>query len=639
MGQIVILSELLVNKIAAGEVVERPASIVKELMENSLDAGATQISLEVEDGGKKLIRVIDNGCGMDAQDLKLAFTPHATSKISSAEDLFAIATLGFRGEALASIASVAQVEVVSRTAQAIEGSLLAVSGGQFGAVKPAASAVGTAISVQNLFFNTPARRKFLRTTNTELGHITEQFNRIALSHTQVHLSLSHNGRTLYGLPAGQSLRERIGVLFSAELAAELISIQRKDRAVEITGLVAPPRCSRSAAQWQYIFLNRRCIRDRFVSHAIRESFRGMLEANRQPIVFLFLQLPPQQVDVNVHPAKAEVRFADSNMIHSQVLAAIRDQLLQSDLSVPLPADSLRGLSRGPFVADTLPQRGDIHQQQNRVRQAMADFFKSADPPAVRGGQSAYPSAAGGGQSHYPTVAGGGQSAGPQISYPGAVDDRGAGFKPSASAAAEPDYPVKPSESSPAPTGPFMQIHNAYLVCQSDDGLLIIDQHALHERILYENLSQQLSRGPLASQRCLIPEVVDVTPEQMAVIDSQKQVFTQLGIAVEPFGPSSVAVQAFPVLLGKISPADFVAQLLDLLLANSGRVSREQMIHQVLDMTACKAAVKAGDPLNEAEIKNLLAQREIVERSSNCPHGRPTTIKLTLPELEKKFKRT
>jgi len=616
MAQIVILSEHLVNKIAAGEVVERPASIVKELMENSLDAAATHITLEVEDGGKKLIRVIDNGSGMDAEDLKLAFTPHATSKISCVEDLFAIATLGFRGEALASIASVAQVEVVSRPEKAIEGNRLEISGGRFVSVMPAASPVGTAITVQNLFFNTPARRKFLRTTNTELGHITEQFNRMALSHNRVHLCLSHNGRKLYELPAGQSLRERIGVLFSAELAAELITIQRKDRAVEITGLVAPPQYSRSAAQWQYIFLNGRCIRDRFISHAIRESFRGMLQANRQPIVFLFLQLPPQHVDVNVHPAKAEVRFADSNMIHSQVLAAIRDRLLKSDLAVPLPGDSLHDLSRSTSADGGPPPReNNIDEQQNRIRHAMADFFKTVSPPAARSRETSYPT----------------------INYPRVAAAGAAGFEHPAPAA--PDKAAEPPQVPLNKPGQFMQIHNAYLVCQSDDGLLIIDQHALHERILYEKLSQQLSQGPLASQRCLIPEVVDVTPEQMAVIESEKQVFTQLGIVVESFGPSSVAVHAFPILLDKVSLADFVAQLLNLLLAQSGRISREEMIHHVLDMTACKAAVKAGDPLNDAEIQNLLAQREIVERSSNCPHGRPTTIKLTIAELEKKFKRT
>ncbi|KPK76622.1 MAG: hypothetical protein AMJ79_05950, partial [Phycisphaerae bacterium SM23_30] len=326
MAKIIRLPQHLINKIAAGEVVERPASVLKELLENSLDAGALRIAVEVEDGGKKLIRVSDDGAGMTADDLELAVAPHATSKITTEDDLYAIGTFGFRGEALPSIASVSQMEIVSRCHDTIEGAKLEISGSKLRPVAPAAAAAGSVVSVSNLFFNTPARRKFLRTTNTEMGHLTEQFTRIALAHTEVHLSLTHNGRNVYELPAGQSLRERIAILFSSELADNLLPIRRQDRGIEVTGVIAPPRQSRSGSQWQYIFLNGRHIRDRFISHAIREAYRGLLEINRQPIAFIFLQLEPHRVDVNVHPAKTEVRFADSNAIHSQVLAAIRDRL-------------------------------------------------------------------------------------------------------------------------------------------------------------------------------------------------------------------------------------------------------------------------------------------------------------------------
>jgi len=640
MAKINVLSQHLVNKIAAGEVVERPASVLKELLENSLDAHSTQINVEIEEGGKKMIRVSDNGSGMTGEDLALAFTPHATSKISSEDDLHAISTLGFRGEALPSIASVSQVEVISRPADAIEGSKLEISGGQAQPVVPAAASPGTNITVRNLFFNTPARRKFLRTTNTEMGHVTEQFTRIALASLPTQFSLTHNGRTMYDLPAQQSLPERISSLFSTELAENLVSVKRHDRDIKISGQVARPVFSRANAQWQYVFLNGRYIRDRFIGHALREAYRGMLEINRQPIVFLFLEIDPHSVDVNVHPTKMEVRFANSNAVHSQVLAAIRDRLLSTDLSVPLDSKTLKedtsSVGGREPATNLSPEEQSQHQQ--RVRQAMADFFKKSipqnhsTPPERFSSPSSAPSAS----APQPS------SSAPSIkNHP--VDSLSSHRDHPSPAAAAPTSSIEPDQtdrnSNGRDFGPFLQIHDSYLVMQNKDGLLIIDQHALHERILYEKLNQQLQNGPLESQRSLIPEVIDVTPAQMAVIENESATLAELGILVEPFGPRSIAVQGFPVLLDKASPTALVSDLLDVFTTRAGSVSREELMHHVLDMMACKAAVKAGDHLNETEIKALVSQRHLVERSDNCPHGRPTTIRLSLSDLEKQFKRT
>ncbi len=650
------LSQHIVNKIAAGEVVERPASVIKEMMENSLDAGATRIDLEVEDGGRKLIRISDNGCGMEPEDVELAFAQHATSKISSDEDLFEIATMGFRGEALASIASVSQVEVISRPHDAIEGSRLSINAGQASAVEPAAAAPGTVITVRNLFFNTPARRKFLRTENTEMGHISEQFNRIALSHTHAQLSLTHNGRKLQDLPANQTLSQRIGMLFSNDLAEALFPVQREADAVRLSGLVAHPQQSRTGSQWQYIFVNGRHIRDKFIGHAIREAYRGMMEINRSPVVFLFISLPPQDVDVNVHPAKTEVRFANSNMIHSIVLAAIRDRLLGSDLSVPLKTRQTGAKTGDADNAD------DQAARQQRVRQAMADFFKSSPADVRHTPAEATPSASGGdapeakdatasrleplnkATEQHQLTDGTLQFGKPPTSADDTVSASEMPHRPPAGSVSGSETntiasSIRENASTTAPPRPIVQIHNAYLILENDKGVEFIDQHALHERILYEKLIRQFREGKLPAQRRLIPEVIDVTPKQLAMAEEHADFLESMGIMLEQFGPQSLAVQSFPALLEKSSPETFIRDLLDIIIEQAGRITREELIHHIFDMLACKAAVKAGDPLTDDEIHALISQRHLIEQSGTCPHGRPTTIKLTLTDLEKQFKRT
>ncbi len=652
MPEINILSTNLINKIAAGEVVERPASVVKELLENSLDAGSSSISLEIEDGGKKLIRISDDGSGMDQADLALAIHPHATSKLSCEEDLYHIMTMGFRGEALASIASISQMEIISRTRDNHEGYRLEVNGGEMGETVPVAASPGTTITIRNLFFNTPARRKFLRTTNTEMSHITEDMGRIALAHCDIQFTLKHNARTIFDFPAGQSLRDRLRLLFSAELANDLLSIERNDRGVHIHGLIAPPAQSKNAAKWQYIFLNGRAIRDKFISHAMKEAYRGLIEPSRYPVAFLFIDIDPGQVDVNVHPTKMEVRFAESNLIHSQVLAAMRDKLLSTDLTRVVRSDEI-GPDHQTDNSNNNQLDDPTQKRREDIRAAMADFFKNRPPQAPSSASpqtSSYNAAAGLSQHHLTSQQSDKLSKGidPLIDSSNSnLSEQPADSTIESSIEHHNDLPINYNTIEEIPSNPsscngpcsFVQVHNSYIVQQSNDGLVIVDQHALHERILYEKLNRQLAQGKLASQRLLLPEIIEVTPAQMAAAENNEMILNELGITAEPFGPRSLAIQSFPVLLEKLDMRTFVLDLLDLLTERAGHVSREEMTHVIIDMMACKAAIKAGDPLSSDEIRELMAKRQDVERISNCPHGRPTTVRLTLRELEKLFKRT
>ncbi|MCK4660757.1 MAG: DNA mismatch repair endonuclease MutL [Phycisphaerae bacterium] len=630
MSKIRVLPDLLINQIAAGEVVERPASVVKELVENSIDAGAGRVAITIEDGGKQLIRIADDGEGMTAEDLHLAITPHATSKLSCEADLYSVVSMGFRGEALASIGAVSNLRITSRKRGTIEGHQITVSGEEVRTSGAAGCPEGTTVEVRDLFFNVPARRKFLRTRSTETGHVNEQFARLALGFPDVGLELINNVRAVHNFPAGQSIRERIGSLYGAELAGELILIERQERDLVIEGYAAPPIRSRSTTSWQYIFVNGRYVRDRFVQHAVREAYRGLMEHDRQPVYFLFLTVAPENVDVNVHPTKIEVRWRESSLIHSQVLAAFRDTFLQTDLTPTLQ-----------------PQQTDTHKDPIAVRHQMADLLRSAEPVVGDSAPAAFadagpPREAAGDGGGAPGSGGTARYAAPGGSTP--AD----GTELWRSVYADTAHPPQDSAPSGSPqtcgtTRPSraIQLHNTYLVVEADDGMLIIDQHALHERVLYNQFCRRITSGPLESQRLLLPETLAVTPKQIALLQGNGELLHQLGIEVTPFGHDTVAIQSFPVLLKDADVRPFMRDLLDKLQDQEehGKVAHtETVIHALLDMMACKAAVKAGDPLTSEEIDALVAQRYLVEKSSNCPHGRPTTLKLTIKDLEKQFKR-
>ena len=608
MAKIAVLDDNMINMIAAGEVIERPASVVKELLENSIDAGASKIAVEVEEGGRKLIRIIDNGSGMDSADLALVFEPHATSKIRVSDDLAGIRTMGFRGEALASIGSVAKVSITSRTPEAIEGYTINNDCGDKSEVRPCSGDVGTTIEVRDIFYKLPARQKFLKTPKTEMTHIIEHFTRIALSHPDLDLTLRHNGREVYRLLSGQGVKARIQVLFGQSLAEDLLETSRDERGMRIRALLAKPVAARASGKYQYLFLNRRFIRDRFVLHAVKEAYRGLTEPNKYPVVFLFMQMPPEDYDVNVHPTKIEVRFDNANLIHSQVLAVLRDKLLASNLDVPGTAPSAE-----PFSAEHLSTFGS-GQRKERIQQAMSGFFSK--PASAQHQRKFSFSNAGRGESL------------PQMPQ-------------SSAATALPDMPTFENSENleTLHSNQYLQVHNSYILLQSEDGFVVVDQHALHERILYEQMCRWLREGNLPSQRLLMPHSFEVTNAQLDAYESQKDLFVKLGIEVEPFGPNTLAIQTFPALLDKADPVEFVKEALDKLVEEGADTDSERLVHEVLDMAACKAAVKAGQSLSKEEMNQLLKDKDIVQRTSRCPHGRPTTISFSMKELEKQFKRT
>lgn len=663
MPRIQVLPDLLVNKIAAGEVIERPASVVKELVENSLDAGATRIEIHIEDGGRRLIRVVDDGAGMDADDLALAIRPHATSKITREDDLFGIRTLGFRGEALPSIGAVSQLRLVSRRREADAAHEIRVTGDQVEPLKAAAAPPGTTIEVRQLFFNVPARQKFLRTAQTEMGHITEQLARIALVQPRVEFKLTHNGRVVHHLTPAEGIRPRISDFYGQEMAGALLEIARQERGLGIHGWVSRPADSRSTAKWQYLFLNGRFIRDRFLAHAIREAYRGLMEGSRYPIVFLALEIDPAQVDVNVHPTKIEVRWRDSNLLYSQVLSALRDRFLKTDLTPALVPDRSFGqmFSRDASDTDGPPEglaSGDDAQAEQRraeIRRSIADFFKTA-PPVVGGHPATMatgctpagssPVSSGPGDTFPPLATGseGGYAHSPEWpeawSGEAATSRASGGIGLAARVTNIPSSLMPETDVTHAPHVPdtIVQVHRTYLVAETPEGMIIVDQHALHERILFEQLNAQIARGPLESQRLLIPEVIDVSPDQVGVIEVHADTLARLGFELTPYGPNAIAIHAAPSLLKEGRVHEFLRNMLDRLSTRSAPASPEMLTNDLLSMMACKAAVKAGDPLSPEEMHALFRQRDRVERSSNCPHGRPTSLRLTIRDLERQFKR-
>ncbi len=624
MASIRILPVHLVNKIAAGEVIERPASVVKELLENALDAGAKKIDVMIEKGGKQLIRVSDDGGGMGPEDLARAFVSHATSKLPDDDALFHIATLGFRGEALASIAAISHAEIRSRTADDDSGYAVEAGGEAIGQVRPCAAPVGTTVEVRDLFFNTPARRKFLRTDSTELGHISEALTRVALPRRDVAFTLTHNGRRTLDVPAAATLAQRVADLFDPDLAEPLIPIAPSDGDVRVAGLVGPPSIARAASKWQYLFLNGRYIRDRFCQHALREAYRGLIDPHRHPVAILFLTVDPSAVDVNVHPTKIEVRFRDGRTVHSHLLAAIRETLQRAELR-----------PRADLPAEPVEPPDDARRQS--LREALADFFAAQpapqphlhfDEPRDRPSSGRFE---------------GDRATAPPVAHlsprppAGEVAER---FTPPV--AAEPVDP-RPhhaeAPSRPAALGHrVMQVHNTYLIVADPDGLRIIDQHALHERVLYNQLLARITAGPLIGQGLLLPATLPVTPDRKALLETHADLLGKLGIEVADFGPATVAVQRFPAFLDRADPAAFLADLLDLLAGEDPALDAEHLLEGILSLMACKAAVKAGDPLTDEEIVHLLDAAETADKSTACPHGRPTQIRLTLHDLEKQFKR-
>jgi DNA mismatch repair protein MutL len=646
----------VVNKIAAGEVIERPASVVKELLENAVDAGARRIEVCVESGGTELVRVADDGCGIRAEQLPLAVASHATSKIADAEDLFRVHTLGFRGEALASIAEVSRLRLRSRTADSAAGAELEVVGGAVGAVAPCGCPVGTTVEVRQLFYNTPVRRKFLRSTQTELGHVTEAFTRIVLAYPAVHFTLRHLERVLFDLPPAERWRDRIATFFGPEVGDALLPIESQDGDVRLSGYAADPSCSRANNRMQYLFLNGRHIRDRSLQHALGEAYRGLLVTGRFPVAFLRLELPAEAVDVNVHPTKLEVRFQDGNRVYSQLLATLRQKFLSTDLTARVQSAAA--------TADSDPTGAHDREQAARHRAELIDWAHgqtTGRPPpweqGAAGAAATVPAGSPEARAPGPPVAAGSAPPPARLGLRFDTDrhdvpafqpfpDAGLRARPAATGA-EPMAPASPGAPAATPDSLArtahgylgMQVHNRYLVTESEEGLVVIDQHALHERILYEQLREKVLAGTLEKQRLLVPEPVTLPPAEAAAAVNAQAALAQLGIDIEPFGGNTVLVATYPAMLANFPPAEILRQAVEQLLSHDAPPERRELLDDLLHMIACKAAIKAGDHLSAGEIAALLEQRHLFQDAHHCPHGRPTALVFTREELDKRFKRT
>ncbi len=578
MSRIRVLPDGVVNKIAAGEVVERPASAVKELMENAIDAGASEISIEVRTGGTSLVRVRDNGCGMGREDAGLALERHTTSKITDAADIFAIRTLGFRGEALPSIAAVSRLELTTKERGALAGTRVTVVGGRIGEVKETGAPEGTEVIVRDLFFNTPARRKFLRSERAENSYIASAVISQALARPEIGFTLISDGEEIIRGPAAAKAIDRIRALFGAELADKLIPFGEGSGSVSIRGFISAPEVTRGNRSGQHFFVNGRPVQDKIISFAVVDACEGVLPAKRYPVVFVFLEIDPAEVDVNVHPAKREVRFRNGSLVRDLVREVLSRALRSS------------GCAAGAgFTA---------HGQT------------VSEPVA-----------------HYETMSEGGLTS--RI--------------PVAPFAQEP-LPSEGASEGALGTGmerlrPIGQIKNLYVICETPEGMAIIDQHAAHERILFEKVMRLGEKGEGEVQRLLIPAVVRLSAPEYALVGDHIGTFTSLGIGVELFGDNDVKVDHLPACLGAIDAERLMRDVLgELAEEGRSRAVKDEMAARVA-MKVCRAAVKRRDPLRGEELQRLVSDLLKCKSPNSCPHGRPTIIMISMAELDKKFGRT
>ncbi len=569
MSHIRVLPDLLISQIAAGEVVERPASVLKELLENALDAGATEIQVTLDQGGIKRVQVDDDGGGLAKEDLPLALARHATSKIGTLDDLQGVATMGFRGEALASIASVARLSIASRAQSSAHAWIIHSEGGSGGAVKPAARATGTTVLVEDLYFNTPARKKFMRTEQTEFGHCEETFRRIALARPDVAFTLKHNGRVSAHLRA-QAVEERAAALLGREFLDASFRVDARAGTLRLSGLAGTPQAARARADAQYLFVNGRFVRDRMLSHAVREAYRDQLHGERQPAYLLFLELDPRGVDVNVHPAKIEVRFRDSGGIHQFLLHALKRTLSPSAASAPI-------------AYAKIPESGP----------GLQSGFHLAQPA------QAYQS-----------------------------------FMAAATAA----MPLPATEKSPPLGYALAQLHGIYVLAQNEAGLVLVDMHAAHERIVMEKLKKGLDAGAIARQSLLVPAVLAADALDIATAEENSVALEKLGLETSVSGPNELAVRSAPALLAGGDIAGLTRNLLKDIREYGASEVLSARQNELLATMACHAAVRANRMLTVTEMNALLREMEETERSGSCNHGRPTWYQLTLPDLDRLFMR-
>ena len=566
MSPIRVLPQLLISQIAAGEVVERPASVLKELLENAVDAGAQAITVVLEEGGIKRVQVEDDGGGIAHQELPLALARHATSKIASLEDLEAVVTMGFRGEALASIASVSRLSICSRTRDAAHGAEITAEGAQISEVRPAARAQGTTVSVSDLYFNTPARRKFLRTEQTEFGHCDEVFRRVALARSGVAFMLKHNGRVSHVVRA-QAGPERAAALLGDAFFTNSLQVEAQVGALHIFGRAGTPQAAGERADGQYFFVNGRYVRDRLLSHAVRSAYSEMLHGARQPSYVLFLEIDPRAVDVNVHPAKTEVRFRDARAVHQFVYHAVQRALSPSAATAPVSYASV-GMERPIQAAFGLAQPVAAYES----------FMRAAAVPL-------------------------------------------------------------PSADKAPPLGYALgQLHGVYVLAQNEAGLVLVDMHAAHERIVMEKLKANLDAGAVQRQSLLVPALFQAEALDIATVEENREIIERLGLELSVSGPNELSVRAAPAPLAGGDVVGLARSVIREIREYGASQALSARQNELLATMACHAAVRANRALTSAEMNALLREMEETERSGSCNHGRPTWYQLTLGDLDKLFLR-
>lgn len=576
MGKIKVLPQEVISKIAAGEVVERPASVVKELLENSLDAKSTRIAIDLREGGKSLIRVRDNGVGMDEADARLALAPHATSKISTVEEISRIQSFGFRGEALASICAVSHLRLTTRAQGSDCGAQVEAQGSKILSIRSVGAPEGTFIDVRNLFFNLPARRKQLKSTVSETRQVIRVAEKIALLNPEASFRLQQENKVLLDVPAVPTLKERIKSLHGKEIFNSLLELDFRERFLKITGFISKPDLTYRQSNQIYMFVNRRPINSTLIVHAIREGYQGFLMKDRWPVVFLSIEIEPSLVDVNIHPTKREVRFLNEQGIYAILVKLIKDRLHTSRI---IPAVS---------GEEELPRKEEI-------KKAIAQYLTNRKP------------------------------------RPSGVDL----FQPSKFIPPKPS-PIPSGVLSGIV--PLAQIDNTYIISQDEDGLLVIDQHAASERINYERFKQSLQGQKLETQQLLLPITLELSPAKAALLKEQIVQLVKLGFEIEEFGRNTFIVKAVPALVSRRGDKNVISRTIDELGEVNFKKSPNELLEELCKLLACHSAIRAGDKLQPREMERLISQLQHTDLAYTCPHGRPTMIKITRAELETRFKR-
>jgi DNA mismatch repair protein MutL len=635
MNKIKVLPDNLANQIAAGEVVERPASVVKELLENSLDAGSTRLQIDIELGGRRLMRIADDGEGMGRDDAILAFERHATSKISTLDDLARIGTLGFRGEALASIASVAKVELITKTESDDAATRVIVEGGRLIDVKDAARDGGTTISVRDLFFNTPARRKFMRSEATENYHLTSIVTHYALAHPEVAFTMTNNGREVLRVSPAKDLRERAFQIFGAGLLESLLPVEGgRDYVAHISGFVSAPRERRTTRDSQYFFVNKRFVRDKTIAGGLLEGYRSVLPHGVYPVAFLFLDLPVEEIDVNVHPAKTEIRFRRGEAVKDVIAEAVRSALTKAGITGDLPT-----IDASEETSVSIPPAAS----EPEVEQHNIDLRANVEP--VEASAETFAQAAGFARFNSPTsrllddaanalrmeTAVGQASPKTQQTIPADL--------PPLNSAAKLAKPIEVESVSSSKIKPLGQLHESFIIAVDDEGLLLVDQHVAHERILFDKYRRRETDREIESQNLLLPETIDLTPAQSEAFQLIENELEELGFGMMRLSGRTIAIKSIPTDLPASDVRNLFAEILDTIDLEKQGGAKSTLRDDVAASIACKAAIKINMKLTSEKMQWLIDRLLVTSSPTTCPHGRPVILRLSMKDIERGFHRT